>query len=141
LHRHTWAPGDLSLLGALQALGVVGCWETLLLPRRHWITSSPGEPETHAVRGQAMGRSGPDQVEKTLTSTPESPPFGSLSAGIGKTTRSPPAPPGSDHRGLSGEKAKGTGTFPFNPSHPEIPGSWGKASSQGSRCFRDTEAG
>lgn len=35
--------GDLSLLGAMQTLGVAGCWETLLLPRRHRITSSPGE--------------------------------------------------------------------------------------------------
>lgn len=42
--------GDLSLPGAMQALGVARCWETLLLPRRHWITSSPGELR-HVLNG------------------------------------------------------------------------------------------
>lgn len=51
--------GDLSLLGAMQALGVAGCWETLLLPRRHWITSSPGELRPTLYEGEQWGGVGP----------------------------------------------------------------------------------
>lgn len=47
--------GDLSLPGPMQALGVARCWETLLLPRRHWITSSPGELRPVLNEGKQWG--------------------------------------------------------------------------------------